>query len=197
MAKQREKQKALKLRKLGKSYSQIKKVLRISKSTLSSWLKNYPLPPEKIRELRDWNHIRIEHYRETRSKTREALLKQIYDEEKEKILPFSDRDIFFSGLFLYLGEGGKTKPFELSLSNTDPALIKFFIYWLTKNLGAPKKKLKIKLHLYRDMNIKKEISFWSKILHISKSQFKKPYVKESFLSSLTIRAVLVMGRAML
>ena len=80
MAKQREKQKALKLRKLGKSYSQIKKVLRISKSTLSSWLKNYPLPPEKIRELRNWNHIRIERYRETRSKTREALLKQIYDE---------------------------------------------------------------------------------------------------------------------
>ena len=103
-------------------------------------------------------------------------------------MPFSDRDIFFSGLFLYLGEGGKTKPFELSLSNTDPALIKFFIYWLTKNLGAPKKKLKIKLHLYRDMNIKKEISFWSKILHISKSQFKKPYVKTSFLSSLTYKS---------
>ena len=44
-------QKALTLRKQGMSYGQIKKILKISKSTLSDWLKNYPLTEERIREL--------------------------------------------------------------------------------------------------------------------------------------------------
>jgi len=52
MAKFREREKAIALRKERQmSYSQIKKILKVSKSTLSLWLRNYPLPEEKIKEL--------------------------------------------------------------------------------------------------------------------------------------------------
>lgn len=181
-----DKQKAIKLRAEGYSYSQIKQNLKVSKSTLSAWLKDRPLTPERIRELK-YDEKRIEKYRETCRKRREKILNGVYEEEKKKIFPLLKRDLFIAGLFLYWGEGGKTKPAELILSNTNPAILKFFIYWVETICGIKRKKIKIKLHLYKDMDINKEINFWSKILNIKKSRFTKPYIKNSTKSSLTYK----------
>lgn len=186
MARTKDRQKSIGLRLLGYSYSQIKNELGINKSTLSGWLKDYPLTPERIRELK-YDEKRIEKYRETCRKRRERILNGVYKEEKRKIFPLSKRDLFISGLFLYWGEGGKTKSAELILSNTNPAILKFFIHWADKIYGVNRSKLKIKLHLYKDMDINKEISFWSKTLNIKKSSFTKPYVKNSTKSSLTYK----------
>ncbi len=182
-----DKQKAIKLRLEGNSYSQIKKELNVGKGTLSNWLKNYPLPEKQLRALRDFNAQRIEKYRETCRKRKEEILNKIYKEEKEKIFPLSKRDLFIAGLFLYWGEGGKTKESELILSNTNPAILKFFIYWIETIGNMEREKIKIKLHLYKDMDINKEINFWSKILNIKKSHFTKPYIKDSTKSSLTYK----------
>lgn len=187
MARFKDRQKAIQLRLAGKSYSQIKEIIDVSKSTLSYWLKNYPLSDKRIRQLRDWNEKRIENYRETRRKNKEKLLELIYNEMKLEILPFSKRDLFIAGLFLYWGEGGKTKEAELSLSNTNPAIAKFFIYWLENALKINRNKMRIKLHLYKDMDIKKEINFWKRMLGVKKNQFAKPYVKDSNLSSITYK----------
>ena len=43
--------KALVLRKQRKSYSQIKAILGVSKSTLSTWLRAYPLTRKEINNL--------------------------------------------------------------------------------------------------------------------------------------------------
>ena len=187
MAKFKEKQIALELRISGKSYSQIKQVLKVSKSTLSLWLRDLPLSPNRIRELRDWNQKRIEHYRETKNKKREELLKKIYEKEQKEILPISKRDLLIGGLFLYWGEGGKTSLSNLTLSNTNPSIIKAFINWAEKCLSLDRKKIKIRLHLYLDMNIKKEMNFWSKALKINLSQFRKPYIKKSNKNSITYK----------
>lgn len=180
MARFRDHEKALALRKEGMSYSQIKKLLKVSKSTLSLWLRGYPLSKQRIRELRDCNEQRIEKYRESRRKKKEERLKKIYDEQKRFIFPFTKRELYLAGLFLYLGEGSQSKEAMLSVSNTNPSIIKFFIAWLIKNLNVPKNKLKINLHLYQDMNISKEIKFWSELLNFPISQFNKPYIKKTF-----------------
>ena len=99
----------------------------------------------------------------------------------------SKRDLFIAGLFLYWGEGGKTKECELILSNTNPVMIKFFIHWAQKCLSVNENKIKIKLHLYKDMNIDNEINFWAKELNIKKNQFIRPYIKDSNKSSITYK----------
>jgi len=184
--KTKEKQIAIELRLKGYSYSQIKSELGLSKSTLSGWLKNYPLSEERIRELK-FNEKKIEKYRETCRKRKENILKGIYNSEKKIIFPLSKRDLFIAGLFLYWGEGGKTKESELILSNTNPAMIKFFVYWAENVLGFDRSKISVKLHLYSDMDIAKEIDFWSKEIKVKKSQFIKPYIKNSKISSLTYK----------
>jgi hypothetical protein len=47
--------------------------------------------------------------------------------------------------------------------------------------------MRVRLHLYADMNVKKETAFWSKGLSIPLVQFRKPYIKASSLSGLTYR----------
>jgi hypothetical protein len=64
---------------------------------------------------------------------------------------------------LYWGEGTKAQPSRLSISNTDPSIIKFFIVWTKESLKIPETKLRIHLHLYRDMDIKKQFSFGRKL----------------------------------
>ncbi|MGD0576703.1 MAG: helix-turn-helix domain-containing protein [Candidatus Staskawiczbacteria bacterium] len=178
MARFKDKEKALALRKQEMSYSQIKNILGINKSTLSGWLKNFPLTAERIRELSKNERV-IEKCRETKRKKKEKRLNEVYLEQKSKLFPFSERDFFIAGLFLYWGEGNKTLSSTIGVSNTEPSVINFFISWVVNYLNIPKEKINIQLHLYNDMDIDKEINFWTNILKIPKNQFSKPYIKKS------------------
>lgn len=186
MARKYDKNKALTLRSQGYSYSQIKEELNVSKSTLSAWLSNYPLSPDRIKELRDRNPRRIENYINTMRLKREVKFATALEKAAKDIGSLSKRDLFIGGFFLYWAEGSKTRSGSFSLGNTDPSMLIFYIQWLD-SLGIPKDDLKIKLHLYRDMDIKKEIKFWCKKLGVKEQQFIKTYVKDSLLSGLTYK----------
>ncbi len=179
MARNKDKNLAIRLRQTGKSYSQIKNLIGVSKSTLSLWLRKYPLSNERLKLLRDWSEIRIEKYIATRTKSREARKKSIYASQKKLIIPLSKRDLLIAGFFLYWGEGSKTPEKTVAVTNTDPSMLRFFIHWIQKIFNVAKKNMRVSIHIYSDMNAKKEIEFWSKNLDISKSQFIKPYIKKS------------------
>lgn len=186
MARYKQKSEAIKLRKKGYSYSQIKEKLGISKSTLSGWLQPYPLSEKRIRELRDNNPKRIERYINTMRKKREYGFSIAYDQAKKDIGTLSERELFIAGFFLYWAEGGKTRRSTLVFTNTDPGMLKMYIKWLAL-LKVPKEKLKVKLHVYKDMSVEGEISFWSKELGINKAKFNKTWVKKSKMTNLTYK----------
>jgi hypothetical protein len=179
MSKYKLRQKAIKLRLKGMSYNQIKPLLGVSKSSLSLWLQDYPLSEERLRSLRDFSEVRIEKFRQTMQVKREKRFAETYQKEKAKHLPLSNRELFIAGLFLYWGEGMKGLKRSLALYNTNPQMMKFGLYWYIKILKIPPEKIKIRLHLYSDMNIKKETAFWSKELKFPLSRFFNPYIKKS------------------
>jgi transcriptional regulator with XRE-family HTH domain len=179
MAKFKEREVAIALRKEKQmSYSQIKKILKVSKGTLSLWLKDYPLSNERIKKLQKNERV-IEKIRNTKRKKKERRLKEVYKTQKKLIFPLKKREFFMLGLGLYWGEGTKSRMENLTISNTDPSIINFYIYWLNKNLNIPQEKMKVQLHLYNDMNINKEIKFWSETLKVPLSQFIRPYIKKT------------------
>ncbi len=183
MARRNDKAVAVKLRKQGLSYSQIKTKINVSKSTLSGWLSDMPLPKKKLRALQ-FNEEVIEKIRETKRKKREARIFEVYDRVGKDIGKLSRREIFLAGFFLYWGEGTKRQSCVTALANTDPAMIKFYLKWLSL-LEIPMSKVSVRLHLYSDMNPEKEIKFWSTQLGLPKSAFRKAYIKTSKLSELT------------
>ncbi len=186
MARYKEKSQAIALRKKGYSYSQIKEKLGIGKGTLSEWLRDYPLSEKRIQELKDNNPRRIEKYINTMRKKREEKFSIAFEKVKKDVGNISDRELFIAGFFLYWAEGGKTTHNNITLTNTDPSMLKVYLSWL-KLLGISKDKLKIKLHLYKDMDENKEISFWSRELGIEKSKFHKTWIKNSKMTDLTYK----------
>jgi hypothetical protein len=180
------KQKAIELRKKGLSYTQIKAELTVSKSTLSGWLADMPLSEKRIRELRDNSPIRIERYRNTMREKRQVKLDAAYKDIGKKIGKMSERDLFVSGFFLYWAEGTKTRNGAIEMTNTSPNMLKFFIHWLGL-FNVPREKMKVHLHLYSDMNVKKQIQFWARTLSLPVSQFNKPYIKANSMSSITYK----------
>ena len=173
---------AIKLRleqKLG--YASIAKILPVARSTLSSWLKNYPLSEERIQELRRQNlknnEAKIEKYIYSMREKRELKFKECYDEYRSKFLHVSKESEFIAGLMLYLAEGNKKDDYRIVLANTDSKVIKFHIKWASEFFDIPKRAFKIQLHLYPNMDINREVRFWKNELRIKDNQFYKHQIR--------------------
>jgi len=186
MSRPLEKFKAIELRLKGMSYSEIKSRLNISKSTLSNWLAPYPLSSQRIKELRDFNPQRIEKSRNTKAKKRANRLNAVYKRVSADIRKLTKRELFIAGTFLYWGEGSKSERTTTGLSNTDPAVLVFFLKWL-ELFSVDFRKISATLHLYRDMDEKKEINFWKSKLKLPVGAFRKSYIKQSTLKGLTYK----------
>lgn len=182
---------AIKLRLRGYTFGQIKRELGVAKSTLSGWLRNLPLSEEQLLLLsknraisRD---IRIERFRQTAKNKWVNRLKGKLLEQEKSLLPLTTKELFIAGVFLYWGEGDKGRN-VVSVSNTDPRVINFVLYWMTKILKMPREQIYVRLHLYSDMDSKTETNFWSKILNLPKNQFKPPYIKKTTREGITYKS---------
>ena len=178
------KRQVIELRKQGKSYSEIKQIINVSKSSLSLWLRNITLSQKQLTGLKLKKIRAVERYRETMRLKRIIRNRKYYLDQRNKWLPLTKREGFVAGLFLYWGEGNKVSTNTVSICNTDPAVLKFTVYWIVSCLEVPKQKIRIQLHLYDDMNVNEETNFWSEELGIDRLQFRQPYVKKSLRTSI-------------
>lgn len=186
MALRKLKEKVLEMRRDGMSYSQIRAVVKVSKSTLSLWLRDLPLSDSRIRKLRDYSAVRIERCRNTKAEKKQSRLSAVYKKVSSNIGKLSDREMFLCGLFLYWGEGSKTNRYSVEITNTDPAMIKFTLLWF-ETIGINKEFLVVRLKIYKDMNKIKILEYWSKLLNISQSQFRF-HIKKSNQSDITYKS---------
>ena len=98
----KEKIEAIRLRKLGKSYSEIRKKARVSKGTLSLWLRNIELTPGQEKrlyvELRQKNAYRMA---KLNQRKRIDKTKKILKEAKKEVSSYFTNPLFLAGLMLY------------------------------------------------------------------------------------------------
>lgn len=178
MAKVLEKNKALELRKRGKSVKDIALFLKIAKSTVSVWCRDIELTHSQIKKLHKkmvsgsyagrMKGARIQY---------EGRLKRINEADKKgkKIIgALSKRDLLIASVALYWGEGSK-KNRQLSLNNSDPEMVKLMIVSFQRIWGIKRKEFVLrvginKIHRKRDEEVKK---YWSKVINIPLEQFRK------------------------
>ena len=154
----------------------------IPKSTLSYWLREFPLTEEKIKEFQrnGWKNaeVKIERFRAAMQEKRQTKDREVYNKYWEKFANLSKNNFFVAGLMLYLGEGDKKNNTRINLVNTDPEIIKFFIKWMMDFLSIDKRKIKVQLHLYENMDIGKEKEFWRNKLDFQENQFYKSSIRK-------------------
>lgn len=164
------KNRAIELRKSGCSYTDIKRELNVSKSTLTLWLRSVPYKPNEI-VLK-----RFEHARELSSLARtrirvESETNALIAAEKDIGVKISARDLLFLGLGLYMGEGSKTA--MVRVVNSDLEVIKLTMIWLKKVYGLRNNNFSIRIHLYPDSDVEKCLDYWARNTGLPLIQFHK------------------------
>jgi len=170
------KETALKYRKLGLSYGEIRKKIGVSKSTLSLWLKNVPLSPKHKKHLYTKQIKILARGSQSQKERRKRDIEKIIESAGHEInIPISDDTMKLFGAALYWAEGSKTN--EFSITNSDPVLILFFVRWVEKILKIKPTALRAKLNIYPQQNEIRIKKFWSELTTIPIKNFTKSFVK--------------------
>lgn len=168
--------KAVKLRKKGLSYNEIRKHIKVAKSSLSLWLKNIELKPEH-RERLYTKRIQVLNLGAKSQKERRARqVQEIIGRAEEEIKVPLERDVYrLMGAALYWAEGSKTGLCEVT--NSDPHLISFMIKWIGLMFNIKPTTLKARLNIYPQQDEKQIKKFWSELTGIPIENFGKSFVK--------------------
>jgi len=178
----KEKLSAIKLRKKGKSYDEIHQVIKISKSTLSIWLRDIPLNARQKNALIGRQKSRYAGAKANQRKRIERT-RQIVDQAKKEATIFIDDPLFLAGVMLYWAEGTKRSNETVKLTNSDPEMIKLMMRWFRSICKVPERKFRIALSIHTLHNRPNVEKYWSDITKVPLKQFYKIQVKTtSFLS---------------
>ena len=172
--------KVIKLRKKGKTYSEIQNELnvRIPKSTISTWCRKVILPywyKKKIIKLNNKNSKKALSIAWAINKQkRENFLKKVRQEATIILRKFNRESYKIALAMLYLGEGAKWKSHSgLLLGSSDPLIILLYISLLEKCYKIKKNKLRCRISYRADQNIQELEAYWSNITGIPKENFYK------------------------
>lgn len=180
--KTKEKEKAIKLRKQGFSYSEILRKVPVAKSTLSLWLRSIGLAKRQKQRLTEkkLNAMKLgwEACRQKRLRTTE----EIKTKARNEIGKLSNRELWLIGIALYWAEGTKQKENNPSqkvrFSNSDPLMIKVFFRWLRKICKIPLRDLGFEIYIHETADIEEAKKYWSCILNLSVKNFQKIRLKK-------------------
>ena len=173
------KEKALELRALGYSLKEMVKLLSVSKSTMSVWVRNVPLSAHAksrlLTRIKKGQLVSAE-----RNKARTLAKNASYFAEAQKRLrktKFTSDASAFLCAALYWCEGSKGVGGGLTFMNSDPDLMKLFIALLRNTFDLDESKFHPLLHIHEYHNNEQEVAFWSKIIKIKPEQFARSYLK--------------------
>lgn len=179
MAKIKEKEKALKLRKKGKSIKDIASNLNVSKSTVSYWCRDIVLSQEQIDRLTQQMKERGSRalFKVAQKKREERIKKEKREREKgfDSVKKIEERALFFLGLGLYWGEGYKESSKEFGFTNSDPQMLKVYLRWLRVLFGVHPEDLiaRVSINHIHKKREKEIIQYWCNLLGLKKDQFTK------------------------
>ncbi len=166
------KQKAIRLRKDGYSYSMISERLCVSKSTLHYWLSEIPYTAnDEVRQRIGEARARSG---EVKHQQKLETFRQSAKQAKKDIGTLSQRDLFMLGLGIYIGEGEKGE--VIGVINSDPRIIVLMMRWFMEVCELKKDNFSIAIHLYPDNNQKQCLQFWSEVTGLPQAQFGKTQI---------------------
>ncbi len=175
-----QRQKAQELRRQGLSFREILKIVPVSKSSLSLWLRFLPLNEEETRQLEDRAKRNVDRGSERAAlsnRTKRIQREGIAREEAMVIFDkYKNDPVFILGIGLYWAEGSK-RTSQFSFTNSDPSMMKFMINWLCKYFEVTIETMSIRIQSHEDFKLEKYELFWSEYTGIPLSQFKKTSYK--------------------
>ena len=172
----------------GKSYSEICSALGIPKSTLSGWFSDVVLSETAQKRITERSQKKSLDGLIKRNKNQTKLAweraRQIQNSASKEIDSLSKTDLLIVAAALYWAEGYKkllvrkgkeVTHHPVSLTNSDPVLIKMFLRFLREYCKVPEEKIRADLRIFPNQNGKYIQEFWEKETGILPCNFGKIY----------------------
>lgn len=174
------KSKVIKLRKSGKTYGEILKIVKVKipKSTLSDWCHNIYLTSSQKKRIdiavKENCRKGMEVARIVNKERRKKYFESIVERNKKLSKLIKNKGVAKIALaMLYLGEGGKTHKGSLSFGNSSPFVVSMFLNLLRFCYSIKESKFRCTIQCRADQNIKELERFWVKLTMVPKGQFYK------------------------
>ncbi len=157
-------EKAVAMRREGRSYREIREVVGVSKSTLSVWLRDIPLTEEQQQALTrrgpQATSARADANRQLAARRRA----DVQAKARAQIAELSESELFVAGVVAYWAEGTKNKPWRFGQGvlfvNSDPGLIQLFLRWLAL-VGVERNRLQFRLLIHESADAQAALRYWS------------------------------------
>ena len=168
---------AIQLRTQGKTYSEIRKEIPVSKGTLSYWSKKIVLSPRALARLRRTQHLHLMKARLagvlTLRKKQTDLLSSLRRNIDQVISKSITPEMLRVALaFLHLGEGAKWKSHRgLQLGSSDPLILELYIKLLGACYNIDRSRFKCYICYRADQNLHQLKKYWAAKLGISANRF--------------------------
>lgn len=171
-----EKEKAKVMRRRGYSVNEISKVLKVSKSSVSVWVKEEKLTLEGFSRLSKRSvlgRVKFGDPPRNASWIEKCKEKRIKWREEGKVAASLADPLHVMACSLYWGEGVKSRT-DASICNSDVNLLKIFMEFLDRYFGIGPKDVSFRIFSYTDIKSKEEIvDYWTSSLGLLKSEMKK------------------------
>lgn len=177
------KERAISLRKDGKTLNQICAELQKSKATVWGWIRFVELSTSQLANIKRFggNKDKAAAQRAATlamAKKYKVLKEKAFRDGFERVrgIP-SIPELMLSGCMLYWAEGGKTS--HLVFSNSDPRMIRLFMSFLVTHLSVDRNQVKVQLNFYEDSFGADEIEgFWLGVLGLPKASLYKSQINK-------------------
>ena len=178
-----EKNRAIKLRKEGRTYREILQEVSVSKGSLSFWLKDIHLTDEQISRIQYKNEKIREKFLQF-NKDRKAETnnnnKAVFNNAFKEVGIISARELKLTGIALYWAEGYKKDGWRtVSFTNSDEGMIKVMMKWFREICEVYRDRFRIRVQCHGFTKVKECEQYWSKVTGVPLRQFTKSYIKIS------------------
>lgn len=170
---------AQKLRARGLSIKEIEKKLKVSRSSVSLWVRNIKLTKKQIKRLyvnKKTGSLKGSYIAAmNKIRRKKELTKTMIKSGEKEVGNISNRDKFVAGIAMYFAEGTKNSN-NVSFSNSDPRAIKFMADWFRKICKVQNEKIRCDLYIHDNLDEIKAKEYWSNLIRVPLEQFRKSYI---------------------
>lgn len=178
-----EKEKAIRLRKEGRTYSEILTEIPIAKSTLSEWLKSVQLAKSQKQRITKKRIESALRGAQARHQSRIAEIEELEQKGRIEIDRLSSRELWLIGIALYWAEGSKQYDHSPStgimFANSDERMLRVFLKWL-EQMDIPPSAIFFELYVHesRKSEAKSFGRWWARELRQPLSKLDRVYLKK-------------------
>ena len=169
------------LRKQGYSINEISRQLGVSKGSVSLWVRDIVLSKKAQNIIRNkltagQLKSREVHRKQTEAKENAA---RSYAQKVLRGISMNRYEMQLMCAMIYWCEGNKSTRDLVFFTNSDPKLIRTFLYLFRESFDVDETKFRVCMHLHDHHNEERQLKFWSKTTNIPKEQFLKSYIKQN------------------